>query len=218
MILINTASRIRAAISDPELDEQIDQSIHDLRTYHVHPEFKALLETVGPNGEFIDTCNGRLINPGHCIETSWFLLEEARLRNWDKDLTGLALQILDWSWDWGWDKAYGGLINFRDCRNLPVQDYSQDMKFWWPQCEAIIASLYAYLATRDEKYLLMHRMASDWTYSHFPDPDYGEWYGYLHRDGTVAQPAKGNIFKGPFHIPRMMMYGYGLCNDICALL
>ena len=177
MILINTASRIRAAISDPELDEQIDQSIHDLRTYHVHPEFKALLETVGSNGEFIDTCNGRLINPGHCIETSWFLLEEAR-----------------------------------------VQDYSQDMKFWWPQCEAIIASLYAYLATRDEKYLLMHRMASDWTYSHFPDPDYGEWYGYLHRDGTVAQPAKGNIFKGPFHIPRMMMYGYGLCNDICALL
>ena len=95
MILINTASRIRAAIADPELDEQIDQSIHDLRTYHVHPEFKALLETVGPNGEFIDTCNGRLINPGHCIETAWFLLEEARLRGWDKDLTQLALQILD---------------------------------------------------------------------------------------------------------------------------
>ena len=175
-------------------------------------------EMVGPNGEFIDTCNGRLINPGHCIETSWFLLEEARLRNWDKDLTDLALQILDWSWDWGWDKAYGGLINFRDCRNLPVQDYSQDMKFWWPQCEAIIASLYAYLATRDEKYILMHKMASDWTYAHFPDPEYGEWYGYLHRDGTVAQPAKGNIFKGPFHIPRMMMYAYGLCNDICATL
>ena len=21
---------------------------------------------------------------------------------------------------------------------------------------------------------------------------------------TVAQPAKGNLFKGPFHIPRMM--------------
>lgn len=218
MILINTASRIRAAIQDPELDEQINQSIHDLQKYHLHPEFKALLEMVGPDGEFIDTCNGRLINPGHCIETSWFLLEEARLRNWDKDLTQLALQILDWSWDWGWDKAYGGLINFRDCRQLPVQDYSQDMKFWWPQCETIIASLYAYLATRDEKYLLMHKMVSDWTYAHFPDREQGEWYGYLHRDGTVAQPAKGNIFKGPFHIPRMMMYAYGLCNDICDTL
>lgn len=217
MILINTASRIRAAIQAPELDEQIDQSIHDLRTYHLHPEHKALLETVGPNGEFIDTCNGRFINPGHCIETSWFLLEEARYRQWDKDLTDLALQILDWSWDWGWDKMYGGIINFRDCRNQPVQDYAQDMKFWWPQCEAIIASLYAYLATRDEKYLLMHKMASDWTYAHFPDREYSEWYGYLHRDGTVAQPAKGNLFKGPFHIPRMMMYGYELCQKICSI-
>ena len=55
MILINTASRIRAAIQDPELDEQINQSIHDLQKYHLHPEFKALLEMVGPDGEFIDT-------------------------------------------------------------------------------------------------------------------------------------------------------------------
>ena len=217
MILINTASRIRAAIPDPELDEQIEQSIADLRRYFIHPEFKALLEMVGPEGEFIDTCNGRLINPGHCIETSWFLLEEARYRHWDKPLTDLALQILDWSWEWGWDKMYGGIINFHDCRHLPVQDYSQDMKFWWPQTEAIIASLYAYLATRDDKYLLMHKMVNDWTYAHFPDREYGVWYGYLHRDGTVAQPAKGNIFKGPFHIPRMMMYAYDLCRDICSL-
>ena len=214
MILINTASRIREAIQAPELDAQIDESIEAIRRYFVHPEFKALLEMVGPEGEFIDTCNGRLINPGHCIETSWFLLEEARHRQWEKSLTDLALQILDWSWEWGWDKQYGGIINFCDCRNLPVQDYSQDMKFWWPQTEAIIASLYAYLITKDDKYLEMHKLASDWAYSHFPDKEYGEWYGYLHRDGTVAQPAKGNIFKGPFHIPRMMMYAHGLCREI----
>ena len=212
MILINTASRIRAAIADPELDEQIDQSIHDLRTYHVHPEFKALLETVGPNGEFIDTCNGRLINPGHCIETSWFLFDVARARG-DRELLEMALEILDWSWDWGWDKEYGGIINFRDCRNFPQQDYSQDMKFWWPQTEAIIATLYAYKLTGDEKYLQRHRQISEWTYAHFPDREYGEWFGYLHRDGSVAQPAKGNLFKGPFHIPRMMTKAYSLCRE-----
>ncbi|MBR6433251.1 MAG: AGE family epimerase/isomerase [Bacteroides sp.] len=215
MILINTASRIRAAIEDPVLNTQIDESLDAIRRYFIHPEFKALLEMVGPEGEFIDTCNGRLINPGHCIETAWFILEEARHRGWDKDLTDMALQILDWSWQWGWDEQYGGIINFRDCRNLPVQDYSQDMKFWWPQTEAIIATLYAYQATKDEKYLAMHKQISDWTYAHFPDREHGEWYGYLHRDGTVAQPAKGNIFKGPFHIPRMMIRSYSLCNDIC---
>ena len=218
MILINVASRIKKVINDPELDEQIDTSLHALKSYFIHPEFKALLETVGPKGEFIDTINGRTINPGHCIETAWFLLDVAMDRNQDKEIIDLALTIFDWSWEWGWDPKYGGIINFRDCKNLPPQDYSQDMKFWWPQCETIIASLYAYLATRDEKYLLMHKMASDWTYAHFPDREQGEWYGYLHRDGTVAQPAKGNIFKGPFHIPRMMMYAYGLCNDICDTL
>lgn len=214
MILINTASRIRAAISDPILDTQINDSLAALRKYFIHPEFKALLETVGKDGEFIDTCNGRVINPGHCIETSWFILEEARFRNWDKELVQMALQILDWSWEWGWDKEYGGIINFRDCRHFPAQDYSQDMKFWWPQTEAIIATLYAYQATGDEKYLQMHQQVSDWAYAHFPDKEYGEWYGYLHRDGTVAQPAKGNLFKGPFHIPRMMIRGYMLCKEL----
>ena len=213
MILINTASRIRNVIKDPELDQQINESIASLKDF-MKPEFKALLEMVGPDGEFIDTINGRVINPGHCIETAWFLLEEAKYRGWDKELTAQALQILDWSWEWGWDKQYGGIINFRDCRNLPPQDYSQDMKFWWPQTEAIIATLYAYEATGDDKYLIWHKQISEWTYAHFPDAEFGEWYGYLHRDGTVAQPAKGNIFKGPFHIPRMMVKSFELCKEL----
>ena len=214
MILINVCSCLRRAIDEERLTRQIDESIDKLQRYFIHPEFKALLETVGPNGEFIDTNMTRTINPGHCIETSWFIREEARHRQWDRTLTDMALTIFDWSWDWGWDKEFGGIINFRDCKNLPPQDYAQDMKFWWPQCETIIASLYAYLATGDEKYLQRHRQISEWTYAHFPDPDYPEWYGYLHRDGTVAQPAKGNLYKGPFHIPRMMVKSFTLCNDI----
>ena len=101
MILINVASRIRQAIQDESFNGQIDASIDQLRKDFMHPEFKALLETVGPNGEFIDSNMGRTINPGHCIETAWFLLEEAKYRNWDKDITELALTIFDWSWEWG---------------------------------------------------------------------------------------------------------------------
>ena len=214
MILINVGSRIREAINEPKLTQQIDESIAKLQKYFMHPEFKALLESVGPHGEFVDTNMTRTINPGHCIETSWFIMEEARLRGWDKNLLDTALTIFNWSWDWGWDKEYGGIINFRDCKNLPPQDYSQDMKFWWPQCETIIASLYAYLATGDEMYLERHKIISDWTYTHFPDKKYGEWYGYLHRDGTIAQPAKGNLYKGPFHVPRMMIKSLVLCEEI----
>ena len=214
MVLIDVASNLKKVSDDPKLDVVIENSLHALKNYFVHPEFKALLETVGPNGEFIDSMDGRLINPGHCIETSWILMELAMTRGGDKKLLDLALNIFNWSWDWGWDDQYGGIINLRDCKNYPVQDCSQDMKFWWPQAEAIIASLYAYKVTNDEKYLRMHKQISDWTYAHFPDTKFGEWYGYLHRDGSVAQSAKGNLFKGPFHIPRMMTKGYQLCYEI----
>ena len=213
MILINTAACVRRAIQDPSLDEQISRSIEELKLF-IKPEYKALLETVGPNGELIDTLGGRVINPGHCIETAWFLLEESKHRGWDEEIKKMALQILDWSWDWGWDEQYGGIINFRDCKGFPAQDYSQDMKFWWPQTEAVIAMLYAYEASGDERYLEMHRMANDWMYKDLPDNENGEWYGYLHRDGSVAQPAKGNLFKGPFHIPRMLIKSSMLINEI----
>lgn len=213
MILINTAACVRRAITDPVLDSRIGQSIEELKLF-MHPEFEALLETVGPDGELIDTLAGRVINPGHCIETSWFLLEEAKHRGGDRDLTDMALRIFNWSWKWGWDDEYGGIINFRDCKGFPAQDYSQDMKFWWPQTEGIIATLYAYEATDDERYLQMHRMVNEWTFEHLPDPAYGEWFGYLHRDGSVAQPAKGNLFKGPFHIPRMLIKSSMLIDEI----
>lgn len=214
MILINTASRVREAIQDPVLDQQIEESIDAIVKLHMKPEFEALLEVVGANGEVIDTGMGRTINPGHCIETSWFILEEARHQNWNKELVNNAITIFDWSWKWGWDKEFGGIINYKDCKNFPHQDYAQDMKFWWPQNEAIIATLYAYLATKDESYLDKYRQINDWTYKYFPDAEHGEWYGYLHRDGSVAQPAKGNLFKGPFHIPRMMIVAHQLCKEI----
>lgn len=215
MILINVVSVIREVWSAPELEAQVESSINDIERYFMRPEFEALLETVGPNGEFFDTCSGRTINPGHSIETSWFILAESKRRGWDEHLKRLGVQIFDWSYKWGWDEQYGGIINFRDCRNFPPQDYSQDMKFWWPQCETIIASLYCFEATGDPKYLDIHKKAGDWAYDHFADKEYGEWYGYLHRDGSVAQPAKGNIFKGPFHVPRMMITASLEIDNIC---
>ena len=205
MILINVALVIKQVCDNPVLDEYIDKAVYEIRDYFMNEEYRTVLEMVGPNGELIDTCAGRTINPGHCMETGWFILEVARHRNNDPEIVKIGTQIIDWAWEWGWDEEFGGLINFKDCKGFPAQDYSQDMKFWWPQCETILAALYAYDATGDDKYLQMHKLAFDWAFDKFPDKQFGEWYGYLHRDGTVAQPAKGNLFKGPFHIPRMMM-------------
>ena len=64
------------------------------------------------------------------------------------------------------------------------------------------------------KYLEMHKQINEYTYARFPDKEYGEWFGYFHYDGTLSQPAKGNMYKGPFHIPRMLLKCHLLCKEI----
>ncbi|MCQ2153494.1 MAG: AGE family epimerase/isomerase [Bacteroidales bacterium] len=214
MMFFNVVSVLKKVVNDPALDEQLHTSLDLIEHKLLSDRYKTILEGVGENGELIDTIAGRVINPGHCIETSWFLMDSAPYFENPDHVRKLALKIFDYDFEWGWDKEYGGIINFRDCKGFPPQDYSQDMKFWWPQCETIIASLYAYKLTGDSRYLDIHRMANDWAFAHFADDEFGEWYGYLHRDGTVAQPAKGNIFKGPFHVPRMMIKAAMLCDEI----
>jgi len=206
MILLATAQVLRATIADPLADECIERSIEEIRRDFMRADVRAVMETVGPSGERIDHFDGRLLNPGHALEAAWFVLEEAQHRGGDAALVETATTILDWTWERGWDTEHGGILYFRDVRGLPVQEYWHDMKFWWPQTEAILATLMAHLATGEERYERWHTLAHDWAYAHFPDPEHGEWFGYLHRDGRLSVPLKGNLWKGPFHLPRMQLY------------
>lgn len=202
MILLITSQILREI--DVEKTEYynsiIDASIDEIKL-HYHPEIKAVLENVNPDGSLAKGSRGRLVNPGHSIEASWFLMNEAEYRG-DKELLEFALNILNWSFDLGWDKEYGGLLYFVDVENKPVQALEWDMKLWWPHNEMLIAFLKAYKHTNDEQYLEKYKLVHDYTFKHFKDEEYGEWYGYLRRDGVVSTDLKGNIFKGPFHIPR----------------
>jgi N-acylglucosamine 2-epimerase len=210
MIMINTAQQLRSTIGDDRCDEWIDRWIKEIETDFVKDDLRCVMEQVAPDGSIIDHIDGRTLNPGHAIEGAWFILHEAKHRNNDPHLIRLGCKMLDFMWELGWDTAYGGILYFRDVYQRPVQEYWQDMKFWWPHNEAIIATLLAYLMTGNEKYATWHKMVHDYAYSHFHDKQYGEWFGYLHRDGSIAQTAKGNLFKGPFHLPRQEWY----CQDI----
>ena len=206
MIMMNTAQQLRETIGDDRCDTLIDQWINEIETYFVKDDIQCVMEQVAPDGSIIDHIDGRTLNPGHAIEGAWFILHEAKHRNNDKRLIQLGCKMLDYMWARGWDEEHGGILYFRDVYHKPVQEYWQDMKFWWPHNEAIIACLLAYLMTGDEKYAAMHQQVHAYAYDRFWDPVHGEWYGYLHRDGTVAQTAKGNLFKGPFHLPRQEWY------------
>ena len=218
MITIVTAQELRAHLGEITAEgatctQWIDRAIGEIERYFLKPELSALLEVAGANGEFLDHFEGRQLNPGHAIEAAWFILHEAKLRGRDPRLVKLGITILDWMWARGWDREQGGILYNVDVLGKPVQEYWHDMKFWWPQNEAIIATLLAEQLTGDAKYAEWHRLAHDWAYKHFPDREHGEWYGYLHRDGSVSSALKGNTWKGPFHLPRMQWYCWKLLEE-----
>ncbi len=210
MIMMNTAQQLRETIGDPRCDEWISKWVTEIETYFVKDDIRCVMEQVAPDGSIIDHIDGRTLNPGHAIEGAWFILHEAQYRSNDRHLIELGCRMLDYMWERGWDHEHGGILYFRDVYNKPVQEYWQDMKFWWPHNETIIATLLAFLTTGDDKYARWHKMVHDYSYQHFHDKKNGEWFGYLHRDGTIAQTAKGNLFKGPFHLPRQEWY----CREI----
>ena len=208
MILLNVLSELRAAC--PEDSEKINRSmaglLEEVEKYFVRDDLKVVLEQCAPDGRFMkEHYEGRLLNPGHAIEGAWFIMNEG-LASDDRHLIDLGLKMLDWMWSVGWDEECGGgIIQYRDAIGLPVSEYHQDMKFWWPQCEAAIATLMAYSITKENKWLCRFEMVDGYIEARFPDREYGEWFGYFHRDGSLATRIKGNLYKGPFHVPRMYM-------------
>jgi N-acylglucosamine 2-epimerase len=210
MIGIVTAQELRECLGERTVlgktfSEWIAGWIEEIQRHFLKSELEVLMEVVAPDGSLIDHADGRTLNPGHALECAWFIMNEGRMRGNDA-MVKMGLQILDWMWVRGWDEKFGGLLYFTDLKGLPVQEYWHDMKFWWPHNEAIIATLLAWKLTGQEKYADMHQQVHDWSFAHFPDREHGEWFGYLHRDGRISQPAKGNMFKGPFHLPRMLWF------------
>lgn len=204
MILIATTQELRRVDSDPLYEQVIDDALEQIIGQFLKREERALHEVVGLNGERLDSPAGRCINPGHSIETAWFIMHEGGHRH-DESLIQTALDILDWSLEWGWDQEYGGLLYFVDIEGRPPEHLEWDMKLWWPHTEALYALLLAYEITGQKRYARWYERVHEWAFDHFADPEYGEWFGYLHRDGSLALSLKGSLWKGPFHLPRALL-------------
>jgi N-acylglucosamine 2-epimerase len=210
--LIGLAPRMMTLVTAQDLRDNLgasgtltawsDRCIEEIRTLFMKPGHRAVMESVAPDGSVVDHFDGRLLNPGHAIECAWFLLREARWRR-DSSLVRMGCDIIEWMWQRGWDEECGGLFYFRDLHGHPVQEYWHDMKFWWPHDEAIIATLFAWLLTGEEKFAVWHGQVHEWAHRHFGDPEFGEWFGYLHRDGRRSNTLKGSLWKSFFHHPRM---------------
>ena len=204
MIYLNITSVMRRC--DPEHREVYDarakQCVETIFRYHHKPELKCTLETVGMNGEFwSDISAGRFVNPGHDIECSWFLMEEAKYED-DPELRAKAMEVFDMAIERGWDKEYGGIFYFLDRKGAPRVELEWDQKLWWVHIESTIAMIKGYQLTGSKECLEWFGKLHEYTWAHFKDTEHPEWFGYLNRRGEVLLPLKGGKWKGCFHVPR----------------
>jgi N-acylglucosamine 2-epimerase len=204
MIMLSTASVMRSGgVNTEKYDKIARESAEEILKGGFLTEH-GLLESVSTEGEFKNIPAGRVVNPGHSLECAWFLMQEGVISR-NEELINGAIEIIEKTNKLGFDKKHGGIIAFTDCLGYPATALEWDMKLWWPQCEALIAFRLAYMLTGEAKYEKLYLDLLDYTEKNFVDNECGEWYGYLHYDNTPSTTLKGNIFKGPFHIPRFYM-------------
>jgi N-acylglucosamine 2-epimerase len=201
MILCNLSLEIEHLVEKEFLDETIDTCIREVMENFYRPETGLVVENITPENELSDTFEGRLLNPGHAIEAMWFIMDlGVRLKN--KDLINRAVRIAVDMTAYGWDKKYGGIFYFLDRLGHPPQQLEWDQKLWWVHIETLITMAKGYQLTGSQECFDWFMKVHEYTWEHFKDKDYAEWYGYLNRRGEVLLPLKGGKWKGCFHVPR----------------
>ncbi|GAB1452300.1 hypothetical protein MASR2M47_23560 [Draconibacterium sp.] len=201
MILCNLSLEIEHLLEPELVKETIDTVIHEVMEVFYDEKTGLIFENVNPDGSFSDSFEGRLLNPGHAIEAMWFIMDLAdRLKN--KQLMDKAVQILLKTLKYGWDEKYGGIFYFLDVKGNPPQQLEWDQKLWWVHIETLISLIKAYHFTGNKECLQWFEKVHNYTWSHFADTEYPEWFGYLNRQGEVLLPLKGGKWKGCFHVPR----------------
>ena len=207
MMLANLGLIMDDCLGEKHYTAELDLALDMVLNKFYQPEFNMVFENILPDGTpDLNSCQGRMLNPGHVLEAMWFLLN-ALERNpkpgWEKTAAQIN-QIISDTLEFGWDKEYGGIYYFMDVLGKPHLELQHDMKLWWPHNEALIATLFAYRISGDEKFLQWFKRLDEYSWSHFPDHEYGEWYAYLNRRGEPTHLLKGGKWKTFFHLPRCL--------------
>jgi N-acylglucosamine 2-epimerase len=203
MILANLTLEMSWLLPAAELERVLDLTVEEVMNDFLDQESGLIYEHVAPDGSHIDCFEGRLINPGHGIEAMWFMMDIAQLRQ-DTATIDRAVDVVLNILKFAWDDKYGGLYYFMDADGYPPQQLEWDQKLWWVHAEALVALSMGYRLTGREECWMWYQRMHDYTWSHFPDPEQGEWFGYLNRQGEVLLDLKGGKWKGCFHVPRAL--------------
>jgi len=213
MILSNLVLEIEHLLEADQVEEVIRYCIYEIMDVFYQPESGLILEHTNPDGSFQDSFEGRLVMPGHSLESMWFLMDLAERRG-DQGMINKAVDIAINLLEYGWDEKYGGIFYMMDIKGYPPQQLEWDQKLWWVHQEAILAVLKGYMHTGDQRCWEWFIKLHNYTWDHFPDREFGEWFGYLNRRGELLLTLKGGKWKGCFHVPRFLYQGWKTLDAI----
>ena len=202
MILANLSIEMDWLLQSSELEGVLDRTVREVMEFR-DDDTKLMYENVTPDGKHLDCFDGRLINPGHGIEAMWFVMDIASRSN-DLDLINRAIDVVLSILDFGWDKEYQGIYYFLDVQGHPPHQLEWNQKLWWVHLETLVALLMGFNLTGRQDCLNWFEKVHDYTWGHFTDSEYGEWFGYLDRRGEILLNLKGGKWKGCFHVPRAL--------------
>jgi N-acylglucosamine 2-epimerase len=207
MILSNLSIELEHLLEPNLVQELIEDIVVEVMDVFYKEEQGLVFENVSPNGSLLDSFEGRLLNPGHAIEAMWFMMDLGeRLQR--PALIEKAMRIGLRMLEHGWDEKYGGIFYFMDAQGKPTQQLEWDQKLWWVHCETLVCMAKAWVLTGNEEAKRWFERVHEYTWTHFRDPEHGEWFGYLNRRGEVLLDLKGGKWKGCFHVPRALWKVY----------
>jgi len=144
----------------------------------------------------------------------WFQILIAQSLD-DQPVIDCALATIHHHLEIGWDPEYSGLFLGVDADGRPEVGWRfADTKIWWPHTEALYATLWAHERCGEEWCLDWYRRIHDYSFTHFPVKDHGEWTQKLDRRGNKITDLVGLPVKDPFHLPRALIY----CIDVLERL
>ncbi|MBK8500867.1 MAG: AGE family epimerase/isomerase [Saprospiraceae bacterium] len=200
MILSNLALQMKPILDTDEADILIRECQEAIFGEFYNQETGLVHEVIGKDGQKYDTFDGRLINPGHVLEAMWFLMDIGE-KDGDIGLIDRCISTGLHHLNYAWDSDFGGIFYFMDHMNKPMEKLEWDQKLWWVHLEALVFLSKALRFSDKAELRSWFEKVHNYTWAHFPDPEYGEWYGYLNRAGDPLHTFKGGKWKGCFHLP-----------------
>jgi N-acylglucosamine 2-epimerase len=207
MIMANVSLEMEDLLEAAKLDWVLDMCVGEVMGLFLDERLNILFENVSPDGSHPDCLEGRLINPGHGIEAMWFIMDIARRRK-DRALIDRAVDVVLSTLDLAWDAEHGGIFYFLDSQGKPPLQLEWDQKLWWVHLETLVALIMGYRLTGRDECRQWFETVHEYVWRRYPDPEHGEWFGYLNRQGQRLLELKGGKWKGCFHVPRALYLCY----------